>query len=154
MKLYQHLRPDLIILALEEGTVEDVLRQLLEPLIERDLVRDEEGTLEAVLNRERQQSTAIGRGVAIPHAGCRELDDPLITLALAPGGVAFNAPDEEPIKIFFLLLSPPGQGSTHIKLLARIARLMRTPEGPDALLGARDAADVIERVRELDEQHP
>lgn len=154
MKLYEYLRPELIILDLEEGTVEEILRRLLEPLIERDLIGDREDTLAALLRRERRQSTAIGHGVAIPHAGCRELDEPLIALALAPGGVDFNAPDEEPIRIFFLLLSPPGQSSTHIKLLARIARLMRIPDTRKLVLEAADGREVIERIRRMDEQHP
>ena len=139
---------------LRAGTVEEVLDRLLEPLAERDMVSDREDTLRALVRREERQSTAIGHGVAIPHAGCRELDEPLIAIALAPGGVDFDAPDEEPIRIFFLLLSPPGQSSTHIKLLARIARLMRLSEAREALLEAEDGHEVIERIRQLDEQHP
>ena len=154
MKLYEYLRPELVILDLEGGTVEDVLRRLLEPLTERDLVGDPEDTLAALLRREQRQSTAIGHGVAIPHAGCRELEEPLITLALAAEGVDFDAPDEEPIRIFFLLLSPPGQSTTHIKLLARIARLMRLSEARELLLEAEDGREAIERIRQLDEQHP
>ncbi len=54
----------------------------------------------------------------------------------------------------FLLLSPPNLSSTHIKLLARIARLMRQPAVQERLLNAASAEDVIERIRQFDEQHP
>ncbi len=154
MKLYEYLKPELIILGLEDGAVESTLRKLLEPLVEHGLVRDEETVLGALAAREEVQSTAIGHGVAIPHAGCLDLDAPLITLALSPEGIDFNSADGEPIHIFFLLLSPPDRSSTHIKLLARIARLMRQPAHRDELLGATTAAEVIERIRRLDEQHP
>jgi mannitol/fructose-specific phosphotransferase system IIA component (Ntr-type) len=54
----------------------------------------------------------------------------------------------------FLLLSPPAASSTHIKLLARIARLMRQPDFLDQLMNAADAEEVIERIQQFDEQHP
>ncbi|MEE9155234.1 MAG: PTS sugar transporter subunit IIA [Gemmatimonadota bacterium] len=154
MKLYEYLKPELIILDLEGGSIDDALQHLLKPLLENELVRDEEQLLQALLERERVHSTAIGHGVAIPHAGCQDLDAPVIALALSPDGVDFHSADEQPVHILFLLLSPPDRSGTHIKLLARIARLMRQAAHRDELLAASSSQEVIERIRELDRQHP
>ncbi len=154
MKLYEYLRPDLIILGLGDGMVEDTLRALLQPLLDQGLVVDEKPLLKALLLREAGRPTTIGHGVAIPHAGCQELDAPLITLGLSPEGINFHSGDEERVHIFFLLLSPPERSGTHIKLLARIARLMRQRTHREELIAASSAEEVIERIRRLDEQHP
>lgn len=154
MKLHHYLRPDLVIPELQTTGVENVLRVVVDRLAESGLVQDHESVLEALLERESSQSTGIGNGVAIPHAVCAELDSPVIAIALSHAGVEFNALDENPVKTFFLLLSPPAQSGTHIKLLARIARLMRQPDFLEQLLSAPTPEDVIERIRQFDEQHP
>jgi PTS system nitrogen regulatory IIA component len=154
MKLHSYLRPDLVILDLETEGVENTLRGMVHNLAEHDVVEDEGPVLNALLLREAKQSTGIGGGVAIPHAVCPELSGTVIGLAFSRAGVDFLSMDEKPVHTFFLLLSPPASSGTHIKLLARIARLMRQPEVVEVLLGAGSADDVIDRIREFDEQHP
>ncbi len=153
MKLYEYLKPELILLDLEEQGVESTVRHLVSPLMQHGLLEAEE-VIEALLERETRQSTAIGGGVAIPHAACQEIDAPLIALAISQTGIDFGSMDEQPVHIFFLLLSPPGSSGTHIKLLARIARLMRQPAHRQELLTAKTSAEIIERIRQLDDQHP
>jgi mannitol/fructose-specific phosphotransferase system IIA component (Ntr-type) len=154
MKLHHYLRPDLIILDLQTEGVENTLRDLVHNLAERGLIQDEQHALDALLEREAAQSTGIGCGVAIPHAVYPELSSTVIELALSRSGIDFLALDEKPVHTIFLLISPPNRSSTHIKLLARIARLMRLPDIRDELLKAGSAEQVIERIRQFDEQHP
>jgi mannitol/fructose-specific phosphotransferase system IIA component (Ntr-type) len=154
MKLYHYLRPELVILDLQTEGVESTLRDMVHRLAEHGLVQDEGAVLEALLEREAAQSTGIGGGVAVPHAVYPKLGSTVIELALSPGGVDFLSLDGKPVHTFFLLLSPPADCSTHIKLLARIARLMRQPNVLDTLLAAASPDEVIERIREFDEQHP
>jgi len=154
MKLHHYLRPDLVILDLQTEGVESTLRDLLHNLAEHGLIQDEQHALDALLEREAAQSTGIGCGVAIPHAVYPQLSATVIELALSRGGIDFHALDEKPVHTIFLLLSPPNRSSTHIKLLARIARLMRQPEVQQELLNAASAEELIERIRQFDEQHP
>ncbi len=154
MKLHHFLRPELVVLSLEPDGVESTLRTLIQPLVAEGLIADEDPVLNALLDREAVQSTGIGGGLAIPHAICHELESPLIVLGLCEHGVDFHALDEEPVRAFFLLLSPPAHSRTHIKLLARIARLMRQPDFPEELLSAPTAEDAVARIRAVDEQHP
>ncbi len=154
MKLHNLLRPDLVILDLQSAGVEDTLRDMVHNLAEQGLVQDENPVLEALLKREADQSTGIGAGVAIPHCVNPELSTTIIELAFSKKGVDFLSLDEKPVHTVFLLLSPPANSGTHIKLLARIARLMRQPDILGELLSANSAEEVIDRIRQFDEQHP
>jgi PTS system nitrogen regulatory IIA component len=154
MKLYHYLRPELVLLDLRSQGVENTLRDMVHHLAVHGFVEDERAVLDALLQREAAQSTGIGGGVAVPHALYPELSSTVIELALSRTGVDFLSLDEKPVHSLFLLLSPPAASSTHIKLLARIARLMRQPDVLDQLLSASSAEEVIERIRLFDEQHP
>lgn len=154
MKLHNLLRPELVILDLQSDGVENTLRDMVRNLVEQGFVKDEGPVLDALLKREADQSTGIGGGVAIPHAVCPELASTIIELAFSRQGIDFLSIDEKPVHTLFLLLSPPANSGTHIKLLARIARLMRQPDILDELLHATSAEDVIDRIRQFDEQHP
>jgi mannitol/fructose-specific phosphotransferase system IIA component (Ntr-type) len=154
MKLHNLLRPDLVILDLQSDGVENTLRDMVQNLAEQGLVKDERPVLEALLKREADQSTGIGGGVAIPHAVYPELDSTIIELAFSKKGIDFLSLDEKPVHTVFLLLSPPASSGMHIKLLARIARLMRQPDILSELLSASSAEEVIDRIRQFDEQHP
>ena len=154
MKLHHYLRPDLVILDLRSDGVESTLRDMVHNLVQHGLVKDEESVLDALLEREMAQSTGIGAGVAIPHAVCPELESTVIMLALSREGIDFLALDEKPIRTVFLLLSPPASSGTHIKLLARIARLMRQPDILQELLSSATAEEVIDKIRQFDEEHP
>ncbi len=154
MKLHRYLSPDLVILDLQADGVESTLARMVRQLAEQNLIDNEQTVLDALLEREAAQSTGIGGGVAIPHAVCPELSSTIIELALSPGGVDFLSLDGKPVHTFFLLLSPPAHSSTHIKLLARIARLMRQPDFLQLLLTASTADAAIELIRKFDEEHP
>ena len=154
MKLHYYLRPERVIMDLQTGGVADTLRRMVEQLASEGAVDEASSVLAALLERESSQSTGLGGGIAIPHAVYPDLEETLIQLALSRDGVDFQALDEKPVHLFFLLLSPPAQSGTHIKLLARIARLMRQPHFLEELLRERSAADVIARIRTTDEEHP
>lgn len=154
MKLHRYLSPDLVILDLQADGVDSTLTRMVQRLAQLNLLESEQTVLTALLEREAAQSTGIGGGVAIPHAVCPELSSTIIELALSREGVDFLALDGKPVHTFFLLLSPPAHSSTHIKLLARIARLMRQPEFLELLLSASTADDVIRLIRQFDEEHP
>jgi mannitol/fructose-specific phosphotransferase system IIA component (Ntr-type) len=154
MKLHHFLRPDLVILDLESDGVEATLRNMVKVLVDRGLIAKEQTVLNALLEREAAQSTGIGGGVAIPHAVCPDLSGTVIQLAMSRDGIDFLSLDEHPVHTLFLLLSPPASSGTHIKLLARIARLMRQPDFLGQLLESGTAEEVIAKIREFDEEHP
>lgn len=98
--------------------------------------------LEALLQRERVGSTAVGRGIAIPHGSVAGLERIVCVFARLEQPVDFEATDEEPVDLIFLLLAPEHAGADHLKALARISRLLRQPQTIESLRSAHDRAAI------------
>ena len=94
----------------------------------------------ALLQRERLGSTALGRGVAVPHVHVRGLNRIVCHFARLAKPVEFDAPDHQPVDLVFLLLSPDHASGDHLKALARISRLVRDQSMIEQLRAAKDLA--------------
>lgn len=90
-----------------------------------------------LLERERLQSTGIGDGVAIPHTSLDVADAQRAALVLCPEGVDFEAIDGKPAYIFFGVVGPKRAASEHLKILAKVSRLLKSPETRRRLLESR-----------------
>jgi mannitol/fructose-specific phosphotransferase system IIA component (Ntr-type) len=153
MRLADYLRPELVLPCLDSDDTESTIRALSQHLTEQHVVEDGAEVSEALLKRERLHTTAVGHGVAIPHASVGGVDTTILLVAVAPVAIRFGPPESDPCQVFFLLLSPPGQESEHIKLLARLSRLVRHPGFVEKLGEAKSTEGVLEAIREVDAQH-
>jgi nitrogen PTS system EIIA component len=150
-KLHTLLDESSILPRLEARDRAGVLRELSERL-ESLYAPDLDGTLlDKLLKREELGTTAIGKGVAVPHCRAKGIKAPALLLGLSPDGVAFEAVDGKLSHVFFLLVSPednPGAG-------LRLAGLTRKSRSlASKLLKAPTAAGVIEALRaEEDKPH-
>ena len=97
---------------------------------------------DALLERERLGTTGVGMGIAIPHAKLHELDRLYGLFARLAQPSDFDAIDDAPVDLLFLLLAPESAGADHLKALARVSRLLRDKamcaklrgaDNPDAL---------------------
>lgn len=95
---------------------------------------------DTLLHRERLGSTGIGDGIAIPHGKLVPLTRIVGVFARLDRPVDFDALDDEPVDLVFLLLAPEGAGADHLKALARIARVLRDGETAVKLRASRDPA--------------
>ena len=104
--------------------------------------------LEAVLHREKQMSTGIGSGIAIPH-GSADIEPHLVVSAglAPPPGIDYEAIDKLPARIFFLLVARHGARTQHLQALAHIARLVKSEEVHQALLRAPDADTFLQVLK-------
>lgn len=153
MRLNRYLRPDLVLSGIEARDAEDVLGQISRHLEEQGAV-DSAAEVEAkLLAREGSHSTALGHGMALPHATIEGLEEPVLLVALAADPIPFGPPDTDPVGVFFVLLSPPGHEGEHIKLLARICRLIRHPGFVDELQAAEGGGEAVEIIKRIDGQH-
>ncbi len=100
---------------------------------------------DALLEREALGSTGVGHGVAIPHARVEGLDRMRGIFARIVPPVDYDAVDDEPVDLVFALLSPPENGSEHLRALARIARALRSAELRSQLRGA-SSGDAIRAI--------
>jgi len=96
--------------------------------------------LEALLQRERVGSTAMGRGIAIPHGRLAGLERIVGVFARLEEPIDFEAPDEEPVDLIFVLLAPEDADGDHLKALARVSRLAREPQMIERLRSSHDRA--------------
>ncbi|GAB6841700.1 PTS system nitrogen regulatory IIA component [Methylorubrum rhodinum] len=115
---------------------------LLEDLARRaaqSLDLDADTILGALVRREGLGSTGVGDGVALPHARLETVRKPFGLLARLREPLDFDAVDERPVDLVFLLLLPTTEGGNHLNALACVARKLRDPETAAALRGARDA---------------
>jgi mannitol/fructose-specific phosphotransferase system IIA component (Ntr-type) len=104
----------------------------------------------ALLDRERISSTALGRGVAIPHAKIAAADAIVGCLGLSRLGIDFDSEDGQPTRIFFALVAPKTSTGEHLKVLARIARLCQSDGFTGELLEADGAREAHEVIREAE----
>lgn len=153
MRLADYIRSELVLPDLRADDTESTIRRLSQHLADQHVVEDGAEVSQALMERERLHTTVVGHGVAIPHATVCGVESTILLVAVAPDAIRFGPPESEPCRIFFLLLSPPGRESEHIKLLARLSRLVRHPGFVQRLGGATSTEGVLEAIRDVDAQH-
>lgn len=99
---------------------------------------DERTVYDALLERERLGATSVGDGVAIPHARLPDLEEVSGVFARLAHPIDYDAADDEPVDLVFLLLAPESANAEHLRALAKISRLFKKPEYRDSLRGADD----------------
>ncbi|AMM85125.1 PTS IIA-like nitrogen regulatory protein PtsN [Martelella lutilitoris] len=124
MALDDLLKQEAIIPALKANSKKQLLQELA-ARAEAVTGIPEREIFEVVLQRERLGSTGVGNGIAIPHGKLPKLDHICGVFARLQHPVNFEALDDQPVDLAFLLLAPEGAGADHLKALSRVARLLR-----------------------------
>ncbi|MEQ9643600.1 MAG: PTS IIA-like nitrogen regulatory protein PtsN [Alphaproteobacteria bacterium] len=106
---------------------------------------EERRIFDVLLERERLGTTGVGHGIAIPHGKLAELEQLHGLFVRLNGAIDFDAIDDEPVDLIFMLLAPESAGADHLKALARISRLLRD-ESVCAKLRSLDQAETIYAV--------
>ena len=120
-------------------------KQLLQLLSEKAAVIagiPEREIFDTILQRERLGSTGVGNGIAIPHGKLAGVKRIVGVFARLDQPVDFEALDDQPVDLVFLLLAPEGAGADHLKALSRIARVLRDADTVAKIRGTKDAAAI------------
>lgn len=115
---------------------------------------DEHRITEALLEREASGSTALGDGLALPHAFLEGLEHRIMALIKVPDGVDCGAADRKPVTLALFIVSPEEAKAYHIYLLARVARFFLQPGFHETLLEAEKQEEVVRLFDEMDEKTP
>jgi nitrogen PTS system EIIA component len=99
-----------------------------------------------LVEREKVQSTGVGGGVAIPHGGIAALEVHIGAVLLCPAPIDFDAIDSAPVSILFAVIGPKREAGEHLKILARVSRLLRQDEVRKRLLAAPTGTIAFERI--------
>ncbi|GKX33010.1 MAG: PTS IIA-like nitrogen-regulatory protein PtsN [Rhizobiaceae bacterium MnEN-MB40S] len=141
MSLADLIVQEAVIPALKVNSKKQLLQELAAKAAEVTGLSERE-IFDVILQRERLGSTGVGNGVAIPHGKLTSINKIIGVFARLNAPVEFEALDDQPVDLVFLLLAPEGAGADHLKALSRIARLLRDGETV-AKLRATDSATAI-----------
>lgn len=147
MRLTELLSPEVIRIPLQNNRKDQIIAELVDLLYKAKKIKNFETVLAAVMERERVMSTAMGDGVAIPHAKTDAVDGLAAAFGITRNLVDFDSIDGTPVHIVFLLIGPTEQSGPHLKALSRISRLMHREEFRQRLAGASDGQEVLDIIQ-------
>jgi nitrogen PTS system EIIA component len=150
MKILEVLHEETILTDLKSTDKKGVLEELVVPVAKMTGI-DREKLVRIIMERERLGSTGIDGGIGIPHGKLKELKAPVIGFGLSKKGVNFESMDGRPTHIFFLLCTPEDSTGLHLKLLARISRLLKNEGIKKKLKTISKKEDVISIIEADDE---
>jgi len=146
IRLTEILSESTIHLNIPVGDKPSVIRDLADVLARAGVVTDTDRVVEDILSRERVMSTGIGGGIAVPHAQSAGAKRLALALGRMAVPVDFEALDERPVNLVFLVVGPDEKGG-FIRVLARIGRLLYSGDLQRNLLRARTPTEVMECIR-------
>jgi PTS system nitrogen regulatory IIA component len=141
MEFSSLITPESIIPNLRSGSKKQALQDIAKRAADLTGLHERQ-IFDVLLERERLGTTGVGSGIAIPHGKLANLDRIVGVFARLERPIDFDAIDEQPVDLIFLLLAPEGAGADHLKALAQVSRLLRDAS-ICAKLRAIDTADAL-----------
>jgi mannitol/fructose-specific phosphotransferase system IIA component (Ntr-type) len=148
-RLVEFLAEEFIIVDLKALDKWDAIRQMVGFLMRTHRVEhmSQQELYETIVQREKEMSTGLGSGIAIPHGHIRKGPSIQGVLAICRNGIDFDAPDGEPVRLLMLIVTPEDQKDLHLKVLASLSSMVSHEAIRERLLAAispEDAMEVIE----------
>jgi len=151
MKILEVLQKEAILEDLVSTDKKGILEELVAPVAKVANV-SEDGLVKVLLERERLGSTGIGGGVGIPHGKLKNIENIVLGFGLSRNGVDFESMDGKPTHVFFLLVTPENSTGLHLKMLARISRLLKDESFKERLTSASSQEEILSIIQDEDEE--
>lgn len=151
MKILDALHKDAILSDLKSLDKKGVLEELVAPVSQISGISHDH-LVRVLMDRERLGSTGIGSGIGIPHGKLKDLESLILGFGLSKKGVDFESMDGSPTHIFFLLVTPENSTGVHLKLLARISKILKNETFREKLLKANDSDEIYSIIMEEEEK--
>ncbi|MDH3568163.1 MAG: PTS sugar transporter subunit IIA [Desulfobacteraceae bacterium] len=151
MKILDVLLKEAILSDMKANDKKGVLEELVTP-VARIAGINHDYLVKVLMERERLGSTGIGEGIGIPHGKVKDLESLVLGFGLSKKGVDFDSMDGQPAHIFFLLLTPENSTGLHLKLLARISRILKNDPFKQKLLRATNRDEIYSIIKEEEEE--
>ena len=143
MKITDLLRPEGIKIGASATSRDDAIDQLVALQTASGNISDKTAYHEAIMAREAEFSTAVGDGIAIPHAKTSAVKRPGLAAMTIPDGVDWGAPDGGKSDLCFMIAAPEGEANTHLQILAQLSRLLMHEEFANALRAAKTPEEFL-----------
>ncbi len=144
MDLKSILTNETVALNLKGTTKEEIIDELLDMLVKAGKVKDKAVAKACIMDREKKMSTGMKHGIAIPHGKTDSIDSLVACIGISEKPVDFDSLDQEPSRIFIMTLSPIDKTGPHLRFLAEVSLLFKSPEKRKQLLNAKTTQEVIE----------
>ncbi len=146
MKITDLLKADGIKVGASAADQMDAIDQLVALQVASGNIADKAKYKEAILKRESEFSTAVGDGIAIPHAKTAAVKKPGLAAMTVPGGVDWKAPDGENSDLMFMIAAPEGEANTHLEILANLSAMLMHEEFANALRAAKTPQEFLKVI--------
>ncbi|MDZ7859145.1 MAG: PTS sugar transporter subunit IIA [Candidatus Krumholzibacteriota bacterium] len=146
MRLTDYIKPESIATDLIAEDKEEVIEELVEKLSENTDCCDMDKVYQAVMDREKNGSTGLEKGVAIPHAKCDDIDRLRIVVGISEKGIDFDSQDGKLSHIFFLMIAPSSEAGPHVQAIARIVKMISIEGVSERLIKAGNAEKLLEII--------
>ena len=143
MRIRDLLAPESICLNGAVADKKDVLNQMVDLMAKSGKVSDKENYLAAVFAREEEGTTGVGDGIAIPHGRCTGVNKPGLAAMVLPQGVEYEALDDEPVNLIFLIAAPEGAGNVHITILSKLSMMLMDDIFTESLRKAKSVEEFL-----------
>jgi len=153
LKLRDILFRNAIITDLKPDTKEEVLKRLAAFLCSLHNIEEADQVISGILNRESEMSTGIGFGIAVPHIRTSVAKNIHLAVARCVDGIEFEAIDDRPVKLIFMLIVPKERSGAYQDILQSISTIMLYETMRDRLLAAQSADELVEILNEGEDKY-
>ena len=141
------IQESLINLVLVARSKDEALTEMVDMLRSRDIIQNPLAVLNLLRGREKQMTTGLGAGIAIPHVITQEVTEPVILIGRSREGIDFFAVDRKPVYLIFIILAPETHRSRYLEILSSLAGILKNKKVVKNLLGARTPSETISLLK-------
>ncbi len=147
MKLSNYLNKNNITFNIQPDDKFKLLEKLIDFLTDSNKLKIKEEIKKAIIKRERLETTAIGGGIAIPHAKIKGIKNTYVACAIIKDGVDFKSLDSKPVDLFFIMISCSSDPDAHIKALSKLAGILNNKEICKKIRKATSPGEVLKIIK-------
>ncbi len=148
MRLSSVVKKSLILPAMESETKFDAVSELARLLQRRKIIEDQEMVVQRVMERESLETTALGNGIAIPHARSPQVKNMVCAVGRTKEGLDFRAFDGKPTRLVFLILYPSADSSAYLLFLSALMNILQDESFCQKLVSAPDSGSIFNLLKE------
>lgn len=152
MRITQLLKEEGIILNVNIGAKSDAIDMLVDLQYKSGTIKNKEMFKKAILERESMSTTAIGEGIAIPHAKSTFVEKPGIVAITVPNGIDYDSMDGKPSNLFFMIAAPESGANVHLQALSRLSVILVDETFREKLLNAVNTKEFLKIIDEKENE--
>ena len=151
MKITDLLSIDSIEIGSSYKDKDELLKNAVKLMYRSGIINNEKEYLNSVLKREKESTTGVGNGIAIPHGRCKAVDKAGLAAIVLNKPVEYEALDNKPVELLFLIAAPEDKGNVHLEILSKLAMMLMDQEFTFKLKNSRTAEEFIRVIDEAEE---